>query len=219
MSVHVSQTRIFTKWIPVSLSSRFFKIKVSEGPSFITTHSSKGKAYFQSLQKEFCHFQPSRMDFCCPLFLFSFVSFFIFILSFALCRSALLSLGGEFTSQLPCPALHATPETELDVHSQRWEILTPCFVSSFLIIPIVKFSYHILTAPPLFYTVYLFPLVIFWNFLSNQVLPSAVLTRLFTRFLAHQLLSSLKFYLFDNFVVLFFSLLTIVKFFVMCGSI
>ena len=67
--------------------------------------------------EEFYHFQPSKMDFCCPLFLFSFLSFF-FILSFALCRSALLSLGGEFTSQYP--AQHSTrlqKLTWMSIHS------------------------------------------------------------------------------------------------------
>lgn len=43
------------------------------------------------------------------------------------------------------------------------------------------------------------------NFLSNQVLPSAVLTHPFTCLLTCQLFFSLKFYLFGNFVILFFS--------------
>lgn len=152
----------------MSLSSRFFKTKISEGPSFITTHSSKGKVYFPvCLYKRVLPFpMASRMDFCCPLFLFPFL--FFFILSFSLCRFALLSLGGEFTSQYP--AQHCTELQKLNwmsIHNgekfSRHASLI--IVSSFLIIPIeqaiVQFSYHILTAPPLFYTVYLFPLVIF----------------------------------------------------------
>lgn len=85
--------------------------------------------------EEFCHFQSSRMDFCCPLFLFP----FFFILSFSLCRFALLSLGGEFTSQYP-----AQPCTELQklnwmsIHnSEKFSChASLIIVSTFLIIPI-----------------------------------------------------------------------------------